>query len=175
MKPKLLEAFGVSEADLEANQQGSITKAQHYHILRTRLERDRYDVPFFSGLFLGMMMLAFGILGFAGIIVPARSSNELSTIAIFIVGIVVLCATAYYLWLVWRDFHADIQDDIVLALEGRVGFEIGEGKYPEHKVRLEGHEFAVKRDVLMAMQNGQVYRLYYAPHSHVLLSAEPLP
>src|SRR5262249_36406955 len=59
------------------------------------------------------------------------------------------------------------------AVEGRIALDVAarkEGAY--YRVAVANQTFGVRKNVFLAFKNGDPYRIYYAPHSKTLLSAE---
>jgi hypothetical protein len=173
VKTKLLDALSVTEFDLEVNRKGHISPDQHRLIFRQKLQQHHIANVLLVGTVIGWILIGHGVSVYLKWAQPFDGINHLMSylspfMGLFVLGLVLVGAYHY----IWRSVQADIQAGKVASITGRVGIEIDEGKFPTHKLHIEEQSFQVSREVLMAIQNGQVYRLYYAPHSHVLLSAE---
>lgn len=60
------------------------------------------------------------------------------------------------------------------SVKGRVSLNIYEGKNGGYSVAIDDIAFHVSSSVFLAFKNNDPYRIYYAPSSKVILSAEAL-
>jgi hypothetical protein len=73
----------------------------------------------------------------------------------------------------WRWFNDDLRKGEIANIEGRVRLDIADnGRSSSYSVAIEKTIFRINKQVFLAFKNGDPYRIYYAPHSMKMLSAE---
>lgn len=166
---ELMAVLPFDEEDLAANQDGYMSKHQR-RMLRVNCL-----------IWQGVTLLIVGILGMAIFNVLKKraiydtyqgTDNTYSIIALLcfaaIVGFILV-------WLQWRRYNADLQKGIVFLAESRIFLNVIETRnFPRYTISLDGAKFYINKSLFLAFKNNDPYRIYYAPSSKVILSAEAL-
>jgi hypothetical protein len=157
---QLADAIGFTEADLNSNRDGALSMAQRWKL------HDEGG----KALRLALAALVGGLL-FAVLLMVFSRSPGMATMNTFIV----LGAAGLFLYGGWRwlGYSADTKT-VPAELEGRVKLDANDGGRSgvTFTIQVEGVTFPVKKNVFLAFKNGDPYRIYYAPRSKKLLSAE---
>jgi hypothetical protein len=69
----------------------------------------------------------------------------------------------------WRVASQDLRNSRVEAVEGYATLDVRETQFV---VKIEEMEFQVNKETFLAFKNGEPYRVFYAPNSKRILSAE---
>lgn len=158
-KPALLAAFDATEEDLHANRDGQLTASQQQALLLKRVAR---DLTLLAGLVTVPFLLP------VAIIVLLVSPENATCGGIVLVGIV-----AWFGYLGWSMYEVrqDRQAAQVDVLKGTI--KVGQGLAPTQGcMRVQGQRFLVPQKVTLALQMGERYTVYYAPHTRVVVNAE---
>jgi hypothetical protein len=154
----LMQAIGFMEDDLEANREGHISRRQ-----RVILENDqtfRNTLITFAAILAIPLTLLFSCISF----------SEFGNTALFcflIAGII------FFMRRSWARVNDDLRMGDVRAIEGWVKLDFANrGNWSLYSLAINGEIFSVKKSVFLAFKNGDPYRIYYAPHSKTILSAE---
>ncbi|MBN1963802.1 MAG: hypothetical protein JW910_04090 [Anaerolineae bacterium] len=175
--PALARALGFTAHDLAANRDGYMSEAQ-----RATLRRKRRDFVL-EGI---GGFVVFGLLGLVIIVagLAAASEQREPLLGLLLVGAFVTLSL-FVFWTPtrdtlrqarerWHDFQMDLDKRDVGRVSGTVRLEIEhQGRYTGFKLFIEGYEFAVSSEVLLAFKNGEPYHVYFAPLTLILLAAEP--
>jgi hypothetical protein len=162
----LMQAIGFSEEDLEANREGHITKRQ-----RVRLNAKRTSWGLRSALAVGIMLF----LCASAIIDGNRIGDTVESRVAIIALICIIGGTAIiYTRLRGGYFNSDLRKGDVHIIEDRVVLDVSSqgNRGDSYSVRIDETTFAVNKPIFLAFKNGDPYRIYYAPHSKTILSAE---
>lgn len=155
----LMAALDFTEADLAANETGEYSRRQIDALKRRRVLS---GVAFTSA---GAVVSALALL-----IGMVAASGSGAMLAVFIAALLALTVivTVINALRVTRDLR-----DGARVVEGRVELATNQGEQANYYfVNVERVKFRVKKSVFLAFKNGDPYRLYYAPHSKSILSAE---
>lgn len=175
-KPKtdrsLMHGLNFSAEDLAANRDGYMTFEQRAR-LRRRAMLDAGSYLAFAclvGLFFFMMLSV----AFSDNVPSSLILGGLLTLTgMFGLGTVIVFGAMAHRW---RLYRADLYKGDVSTTAGSVSLDIQDwGRRASYKVRVERLTFDVSKKALLAFKNGERYRVYYAPNSKTLLSAEPMP
>jgi len=155
----LQEALGFTLDDLQANREGRMTHQQ-----RLPLESRR-------NTWTGWRVLIFTLCIVLGAVFVA---NQMTAFAIG-TGVFSLLFYAFSRWQM-SPYVSDLREGSVKAAEGRVKLDIHHhdkvGNREDFIVSMMNKRFYVKRHVFDAFENANAYRVYFAPKSQILLSAE---
>jgi hypothetical protein len=151
--------------ELELNRHGYLSQDQ-----RDRLaELGKYYSNFARIIFATAAVV--GVLPLCIWLHPFHDATAGSLVLIigFIAGLLVAA-----LWLRIRALNADLKWGEVSAVEGVVKLETqNDAEYgPTYAVKIGDMRFRVGERVFCTFKNGDPYRIYYAPHSKTILSAE---
>ncbi len=170
LDPQLSRALGFSYRDLLANRGGYMTKEQ-----QERLYHAPMSVFLLSAAVL-CILIAVGN-GLIGIVMAGRG-YPVAAVAFCLVGVAVfglaLPAMGGRTFSRWFAAQSDLSKGAVEAVEGEARRIVRGGKYPARLLLVQGVTFPASDRVLAAFRLGEPYRVYYAPHSKKILSAEPL-
>lgn len=165
---RLSTALRFTEADLAANQQGFITDDQ---TARLRMLRGRPG----SILVIIILVLSVVLLGIASSLVTTYfqfQSVYCSAIFLLIGGVIGQIALIQSLPPALR-IGRDIRERRIASIEGRIQIEFhSRNNGTSYYARMNGKRFEIDKKTFLAFKNDDPYRLYYAPRSKVLLSAE---
>ncbi len=169
VEDSLNRALEFTVEDLAANRNGFLSSAQ-----RLQLEQQRWKGA------RGYVLLAavFGVVA----LIPAlrfftssiRDTNDLIGACIFGALTLALAWTAYTRW---QQIHFDAARGTASVISGIVRLEtrtVNRGNVV-YKLKIQGLDFQVSEAALQVFTDGETYRVYYAPESKIVLSAEPEP
>jgi len=160
-----MQALDFDADDLAANRTGVLTEAQ-----RKRLRAARGRVARIRGgsvLVIGLFATTFLFIGQQNADVVLRLLGI--TASIFNALLVGLLARS------WLRLSADLEAPEVNILSGTLTHTIRVmGRAATYVVTLDGEEVVVSKDAFLAFADKAPYRLYRAPHSLIILSAEAL-
>lgn len=161
----LMRPLGFSAADLQANHAGQIGAGQ-----RERLQHLQRRVIFIgSGGFWGIAFLATMFIFFG-------QSNAVTILSF--IGVMLTVINAIFVGMFarqWLRLSADLRDDHVEVVQGQLERVLRPaGRLNNYVLRVQDVDFAVQKDVFKLFRHETRYALYRAPHSRVLLAAEPL-
>jgi hypothetical protein len=160
----LERALDFNQLDLEANRRGEMTMRQ--------LGRLNVDNLLMKVLFLALFATPFYY-------TLTNTGSEAWTITALFnrflqIGFVFACVW----FLIYRSFapyQADKKAGRAEAIQGPIRLEITSfGNRQSYFVHIGDQRFSIPREALLILKNGEIYTLYYAPASRMLLSAEPL-
>ncbi len=155
----LMAALNFTEDDRAANEAGSLSVGQVSTLQQQRTRQIRSIT----------LMCAF-VLALALFVMVAVTLATVPMLAFIVLFMVV--ATVNGTRSIQRLNH-DLQANVE-AVEGRIELDLrsaedGSGNY---FVWLDGRKFKVQRDGFLAFKNGDPYRLYYTPHTKMILSVD---
>ncbi len=153
----LMAAFDFSEADLAANESGSLSAGQVSALQQQRTRQIR-NIALMCALVIALAL-------FVMVAVTLATVPMLAFIVLFTL-IATLNGTRSI-----RRLNHDLQSGVE-EVEGRIELDLrsAEDGSGEYVVRLDGRKFKVKRAGFSAFKNGDPYRLYYTPHAKTILS-----
>ncbi len=153
----LMRALNFTEDDLALNAAGQLSAAQ-----LNRLKTQRTSTAILA---VALSVIVGGLLLFAN--VYARSLAPLVMMVLFVILFTVVTGIIPAVQMT-RDLQAGVQ-----VAEGRVELDtIARRRRTAYVVKLDGQKFKVRKMTFLAFKNGDPYRIYYAPHSRTILSAE---
>jgi hypothetical protein len=168
--PTLQNALNFSDIDLQANQQGRLTKRQRNRVfVRPRV------------IYLSLLLITvfIGLIS-AIVIIAVLMGTEVSVVGVVLAlgGEVITVGLGYLVWWLRRRYNQYLKPGQVQSISGPVTcYELKE-RLPNEAtrmlfyVRVEDLEFEVNAATLVAFTDGQAYTLYYVPRPLALLSAE---
>ena len=160
----LMEGVGFTEEDLAANSAGRFSDAQHARLTEKLNRRP-------AAKDLAVSFLPVALVGLCVLLTTNRSQNSGPSLVFLIGGAAVLVllfnwfADAYPKMQVRKDLQAGSPQ----VVEGRIQFKVERGMY---FATIEGTRLPLKQSDILAFKNGDPYRIYYAPYSKTILSAE---
>lgn len=162
----MMSGLKFNEDDLAANREGYMSQAQ-----RERMRSDR------ASWFLGTMLslLAWPGASYIAIADGIRIHDTFnSRMGILALITALSLSAAAYCWQQKRHYDADLYKSHVEVAEGRIRLDIiSQGKSGvAYTFDVADAHFEVSKNVFLAFKNGDPYAVYYAPHTHTLLSAE---
>lgn len=150
--------------DLAANQQGTLGPQQ-----QQRLKRLRSRTLWIGGLVFFGLALTATILLFLG----GRGAGVLSLMGILLTMINALSVGLFGRQ--WMRFNADLSDEQVAALQGRLErVLVPNRRVNNYVLRIQDTDFFVTKEQFRLFRHEEPYRIYQAPYSGTLLAAEPL-
>ena len=163
-KPKkyedlLMAALNFTEADLEANQAGALSARQ----VAALEQRRNWS---FMGMIASIVVTALVFL-IASVMQPGDDA--------IVVAILSTIPIAFAIWLAYTAYRygKDVAERHSAAVEGRVELDIGGGQNSTNlAIKLENKKFRVNKRQFLTFKSGDPYRIYYAPRSKRVLSAE---
>ena len=168
MEANLRKALSFSISDLMSNRAGILTDTQ-----RRALRAERGDVLIIYGSFIAVVTLVLG----AALSTLGNKQLALPYPDIRLACVIALIATSCHLFYLVGRLNTDLQRGVVHAIEGVVATVIPFADGRRHflgrgYVQVNRTKFYCARDTLLAFERNAKYRLYYAPRSKVILSAE---
>lgn len=161
----LMQAIGFTEEDLDANREGYMSKRQRVILGSNRTFWNTLTT--FAAIL--AIPLAF-LFSFCSFISAPSSSFKLGNMALFCL---LIAGIIYFMKRKWARVIDDLRTGDVSAIEGRVKLDFADrGNWSLYSLAISGEIFNVKKSVFLAFKNGDPYRIYYAPHSKTILSAE---
>jgi hypothetical protein len=161
----IMQALGFTPDDLSANQHGTLGAYQiaYLQTLQTR-----------ALLIGGAAFVAFALLAATFLFFGQQQNTIILTFAgIFCTLLNAL--TAGIFGRQWMRLAADIRHEQVEIIEGVMERVVRtEGRMNNFVLRVDGRQFAVKKELFRFFRHEAPYRLYRAAHSGTLLGAEPL-
>ena len=157
----LMAALKFDEDDLAVNRAGNVSEGQYR---RLRNQRDALLWPFAGLLVIG---------GVGGVIGFARVDPDSGLVIWIIFVIVAVGFVGTVLFLTWINLAKDLGGGYVAAIEGRVQLDVkGKGNIIRYTVGIDYQFFPVDKATFLAFKNGDPYRIYFAPNTKTILSAE---
>lgn len=156
---QLMDALHFDAHDLAENREGRLTPPQ-----RKKLEAYRNTWTVWR-------VIGFALAAFASGMAFAESLHAL-------IVVIWVTFTLFYFYSRWqlRPYLIDLQEGRVRMQEGRVKLDVNHhdavGRKNEFIVSMVNKRFNVKRPIFDAFNNAHAYRVYFAPKSQVLISAE---
>lgn len=154
----LMAALEYTEDDLAANQSGALSAGQVVALQQRRTRQARNLVV--------MCALVIALASFVALAWPLAALPMLLLTLLFI-GIATLNG-GRAIRRMTRDLGAGVAD-----VEGRIELDARSAENGgEYYVQLDACKFKVRREAFFAFKNRDPYRIYYAPHSQLILSVE---
>ncbi len=158
----------LSPENVEANQLGHITRQQ-----REKLESRAVLTIIVLAIILVMcpFVVTFNI---NEIIYHSQNPNSLINYALsIIVAVIFLVYSALLIRSLYR-IRLDLQTNQIQSTVGKIQLRVKTGRGTSRKLVINSLEFDISRQLYKCFIDGENYRIYYAPHSVILLSAEQL-
>jgi hypothetical protein len=162
----LMLPLDFSQQDLDANRAGSLGKNQVERLKTLQSRSLKIGIVGFLAFAVSSIVLLFFATG--------DNAFFLTILAIFLSFL-----NALFVGMLarqWMRLAADLRVGEIESLSGRLERVVRTGGRGNNFVlRLNGEDFFVKKEVFALFRHESDYRLYRAPHSGVLLAAEPMP
>ena len=163
MSSALMRTMRFSEADLQANRLGELSRAQVERMKRS--QRRQYAIA--AMLFFTLVILATGLI-YAG----QRSQNQILDLA----GVALIGVNSILLGVMGRAFMrlgSDLRAGSIEVLAGDVERVLRRGRQGDnYLIRIGGSSLHVPREVFLSFRHEAPYRIYRSAHARLLLSAE---
>ncbi|MBN1963800.1 MAG: hypothetical protein JW910_04080 [Anaerolineae bacterium] len=161
---RLTRVLSFTARDLAANREAYLSKAQ-----RERIFRQARWATWGWAIFAACMAWA----GLPFLLNLLTATPECSALCGSMIFLPVAAGAAYGSWRTWRNMRADLHKGTVASAAGRARLEIEEvGQSVAYRLHIGRIRFRVEEDVLLAFRQDGYYRVYFVPHTAVLLSAE---
>lgn len=149
--------LGFTNEDLAANRGGHITDRQ-----QARLNRDCDKWKLLIGISVFTCLLGF---------VLFIQRNTVTSVFLWVVASI----TIVYMWLNIQKLQHDLRDKQTHVIEGQI--KVGQIAFraqgsPGYYLKIEGMSWRIRKSPFLAFADGELYAIYYAPHSKTILSAE---
>jgi hypothetical protein len=189
--PKLMSAFGFTEADLDTNKHGYMTKEQRRKLRTSRAKIGQLIFVVLLGGLISWVGLAFAIILFTGLV---RFTSQLELLFIwsdsltYLSIIVVIAAIIIFVWLAiirfqnTRNVEQDLYKGDVNVIFGRARLDYIENQSRDRKgintsssteiFRISHMQFDLTSTQKWALTIGDYYSFYYTPISREILSVE---
>lgn len=158
--PQLMDALGFTFDDLRANRSGAMSAEQQRRLPRTCVQYEQWSNVLIS-LVSAFLALVIVLIGYA--------SDFVWIMLVLTILLTTYCV--YFLVVQWRRVQKDLRTGRVNTISGSV---LGRFYRQDCYLKVEGTRFDVSKRVFRAFYRGEAYRLYYAPGSKTILSAEPI-
>lgn len=161
---ELMAAMEFDETDLDANRQEQLSPNQIDHL--RALQRRAVLIGGVGFVTLALLATIFLYLA------QQNGGGILSLIGIFLT----LCDAVLVGMMArhWFRLSADLRDATVIIRSGLLTRTLHRaGNNSQYLVGIGDVRFPVKKEAFRTFRHEAPYTLYYAPHSHVLLTAEP--
>jgi hypothetical protein len=187
---ELMRVLNFTEADLDANRHGYMTKEQRIKLRKSRLRNSLIEMLPFAILFL-LVALPLMEAGWRIFTVPKSLSQELPALiglilqsALFLVPILALSTGLFERW---RSVNADLRKGYTTGISGQLFLDIPDIEKginirrrltynTSYLLNINGLRFPITHRQWLVLLDGEHYphNVYYAPNSKVLLSIERL-
>jgi hypothetical protein len=160
---KLQKVLKFTDADLKANRDGYMSKAQ-----RKKLSRYRAGLLFFG---IGALITPFAVLGMSLAINDFDMS--IGILALFIVTLCLAFFAAYLLFWQWHNSKKDLKKGDIVAVRGK----LRQQEMIIAIVDVENNHFEtfdIPLEAIEDFETGASYSVYYAPATRQILSVEKL-
>ncbi len=164
----LRQAFAFTPDDLEENRAGHLAPTQRAAMVRYLRRATQAQVGLTGGL---------GAVGLLATIAFLAEHN-LPMVGLSLFLLVTLPLIGY--WVLRgerRKWLLDLEHDLADTIYGRVTLTMRERpiigrlvQLQQYALQVEALEFALSEDQSLAVQDGETYQIYYAPHSAMILS-----
>lgn len=163
---QLMEPMEFDGDDLIANRNGNLGENQRYRLAS-----------------LQNRAMAIGLAGFFGFALLATTffyfGQANQNIILTLVGIFITFLNAIYVGMFarqWMRLNSDLRAGVVEKLSGQLERVVrADGQMNNFVLRMNGNSFYVKKELFRLFRHEVAYDLYRAPHSNILLAAEPAP
>lgn len=163
---ELMPFMSFDEDDLQHNRAGKLGDNQRQRLQSLQLR----TILIGAGGFFGFALLATTFLFFG------QDNNSL---ILNLLGIFTTILNAIFIGMFgrqWMRLRADLYDNAVDVIQGKMERVVRpDSRMNNFLLRIEGEEFYIKKDLFRLFRHEVNYTLYRAPHSRVLLAAEPNP
>lgn len=165
------QMMGFTSNDLAANRAGQMSERQCHAL---QVQRQRRMVEF--SLALGGVLIFFMLMSLS--ILTAGEGGVLLAV-LFLASVFGRAAARNSIWRFWRGVGSDLQTARASMVYGRVYVDISRLRavqiYHLHvAARGRARSFEIDEETSKLFEVGQPYRIYFAPQSGVILSAEAL-
>lgn len=165
MTGALMRAMSFTEADLQANRSGELSRAQMERMKLTW----RRQALVAAGLFMILVILATSLI-YAG----QRDDNQILALA----GTLVIVVNAILIGVMGRAFMrlgSDLRAGNIEVLTGDVERVLRRGRQGDnYLIRVDSSLLQVPREVFLSFRHEARYRIYRTAHARLLLSAEAI-
>ncbi len=162
----LARALNFIEEDVSANREGRMTVMQYAklrHYIKDELKWSIVGIPFFVGLIL--------LLGFS--LSTGRGVVDFAAGVIYLLAFLAAVVLVRLVLSIRRGYLADLNEGRIKAVQGKVTINRTEdGSRILIPIEDGCIGFNISREAASVFREGEVYRIYYAPRCHYLLSAE---
>jgi hypothetical protein len=159
----LRAALGFNESDLELNRLGTLSESQLKSLRAVRFTA--------VAIVIGIIIFTVFILWlFRGLLSIALQFGIIISAVVFLVGIL------QSLYRGWNNADLDITRKRVICFEGVVSTEVktDQSNSESFALKVGETEFVVEKEIFLAFQNGESYRVYCTAYTKNILSAELL-
>lgn len=160
----LMDVLRFTAADLAANRDGRLSEPQKDRLARSWRRMLWIVIAVIMGI------------GFGATLILYFAQENDSTI-LSIIGIILTIINALVVGLGAQSYlrtSRDLRDGRVAVLDGVVSHTIRvAGRVATYILKVDGQEVVVAKPVFFAFEDGKPYRLYRAPNTKTLFSAEP--
>ena len=165
MTSALMTAMQFSEADLAENRRGALSPKQ-----AARLQSSRQRQLIVALVLFVSLVIAATVLIYTG----QRSGNPILGLA----GAALILINAVVVGTMGRGYMrvgGDLRPGNIEVLAGHSERVLQRGRQRDnYLIRIDGASLRVTQEIFLGFQHERPYRVYRAPHSGLLLSAEPL-
>lgn len=155
--------LGFGEADLTTNRAGRISERQ-----RQQLNDQGKQLSFLYGTLYTVVVGGFFITVFS-------ETHGWTPATLLIGGLVGLALGAVVAFTTWQPYSLDLAEGIVESIQGRVALNLA-AFWPRSRPTLWVQEkrFEITRKIGSAFEEDRRYRIYFAPNTNTILSAQLL-
>ena len=165
--PDLAYGLNFTPEDLAANREGYMTKKQRVYLGN---QRSLWMSAIVLAVIACPILSTYAI--WNGIQIHDSTSSRVGIIALICVvtgGFAIYAATRR------RIYNADVYKGNVSMTEGSIVLDVDSGgRRVEYYVGIGNRNYRISKSAFLAFKNHNEYRLYYAPNSRIVLSAEPM-
>jgi hypothetical protein len=159
---QLMNVLRFDEADIEANQAGTLSPRQSGE-LKAERRSQIFWLGFFSLLYFAVLIL----LGVRIFLVSPIGTLLLGA------GVVGLGVVGYSYTTKIEPLRRDVRENRALAVDGRVELSLKpKGRQIKYSMDIGKMRFPIRKDAFLSFKNRDPYCVYYAPHSKQILSVE---
>lgn len=161
---ELMPIMQFDEEDLAQNRAGQLGDNQRQRLQNLQMRA----LLIGAGGFFGFALLATTFLFFG---------QENGSLILYLAGVFITILNAIFIGMFarqWMRLRADLSDNAIEVIQGQMERVVKpDSRMNNFMLRIQGQEFYVKKDLFKLFRHEVDYTLYRAPHSRVLLAAEP--
>ncbi|MCU0499991.1 MAG: hypothetical protein MUF87_21780 [Anaerolineae bacterium] len=164
---RLAQALGFTSDDLEFNQNGIINSTQLDDLRRTLTHKLLENA--------GIAVVVTLVLGIGTFLVRDYLRLAPWLLSLIVMGPALLIGySLWQWWWIYRYLRRDQREQTAKTISGRITLtsnRLADDQHLAYSLTIGDHAFPISETVFLTFKNGDPYQIYYAPHTHRILSA----